>query len=111
MNVNTAGAAMGAIQSEMSASGDRPEHVVEGNKDNGQSLSVRTSGANATPTEAKAAPNPHIQKSEDGVTRPRPMDKGPNVDGKTNAYHKAVYEQTVRHNSTGGATTLIREDR
>jgi hypothetical protein len=106
MNVNTAGPAMGAIQSEMSASGDRPEHVVEGNKDNGQSLSVRTSGANATPREAKV--DPKIPIDERGGLK---LDKGPNVDPKTNAYRKSVYEQTVRHNSEGGATTLIREDR
>ncbi len=101
MNVNTAGQAMGDLQAQMGASGARPEHVMEGNKENGQSLAVRTSGANATPPEAKAAPKVDVKA----------LDNGPKVDPKTNSYRKAVYAQTVRHNSTGGGTTLIREDR
>jgi hypothetical protein len=98
VSVNTAGEGAGARISDMGT--DRPAMVVDKGVQ-GEQVTLQTSGANVTPPEAKAAP----------TAQNRTLDQGPKVDGKTNSYGKAVYRMTVTHNSNGGKTDLVREDR
>lgn len=82
--------------SDLNAGPGRDAH--EHRDESGATVRTVSSGVNVVPEESRAAP-----KSKE-------LAPGPVVD-KLGSYKPATYAITVAHNSEGGATRMVREDR